>query len=72
MVVVVDMEEEVVAAEEEEVGEAGVEVEEAVAAVEDVVTEEEGQVDVVVVDEVAMTGKIHAFFSQVLLHKIYL
>ena len=60
MVVVVDMEEEVVVA-EEEVEEAGVEVEEAVAVVEGVATEEEGQVDVVVVDEVATTGKIHAF-----------
>lgn len=58
------MEEEVVA--EEEVEEAGVEVEEVVAAVEDVATEEEGQVGVVVVDEVATTGKIFiidAFFS---------
>ena len=60
---VVDMEVEVVA--EEEVEEAGVEVEEVVDVVEDVVTEEEDQVDVVVVDEVATTGKIlkiHAFF----------
>ena len=57
------MEEEVVA--EEEVEEAGVEVEEVVAVVEDVATEEEDQVGVVVVDEVATTGKIlriHAFF----------
>lgn len=57
------MEEEVVA--EEEVEEAGVEVEEVVVVVEDVVTEEEGPVGVVVVDEVATTGKIlklHAFF----------
>lgn len=69
--VVVDMEEEVVAA-AAEVEEAGVVVEEVVGVVEDAATEEEGQVGVAGVDEVATTGKIHVFFSQVLFHKSYL
>lgn len=60
--VVVDMEEEVVA-EEEVVEEAGVEVEEVVVVVEDVVIEEEVQVGVVVVEEVATTGKIRKIYA---------